>query len=167
MFKNNTFLSRVTKQHDRALAKWIGLLGWPLRQIIHNVCQVMVRSYPVPENPSAHQPVNWPRFIFTRQNVRARIECCWFFLNIIMLQLPPQTQGHWYQGKPHGIVPSFRWVICALWKALSELMVSVSRTSRHVLNSPPHASTEQNVVWLWVCLDRTTFTIYVLIYLYN
>ena len=151
MFKNNTFLSRVTKQHDRALAKWIGLLGWPLRQIIHNVCQAMFGSYPVPENPSAHQPVNWPRFIFTRQNVRARIECCYFFLNIIMLQLPPQTQGHWYQGKPPGIVPSFRWVICALWKALSGLMVSVS--SEPVgMPATPHPMHNIHRFWTRFCV---------------
>ena len=162
MFKNKTFLSRVTKQHDRALAKWIGLLGWPLRQIIHNVCQVMVESYPVPENPSAHQPVNWPRFIFTRQNVRAR-----FCYNFRLKHKDIDTRGN-----PHGIVPSFRWVICALWKALSGLMVSVSRTSRHALNSPPNASTDMmlrdfDFAESSVCLDRTTFTIYVLIYLYN
>lgn len=150
MFKNSTFLSTVTKQHDRALSKWIGHLGWPLRQIIHNVClkpgKLWLESTPY-QKTHLHTNLSIDPDLFLRAKTWERVLSVVFFCNIIMLQLPPQTQGHWYQGKPHGIVPSFRWVICALWKALSGLTVSVSRPSEPVgMPSTPHPMHPQNKI---------------------
>ena len=137
----------MTEHWQNELVIWVGLsdklfimsalnqasYGWKVphtrKPICTPTCQLTQIYFYAPKRESAY----WALFFF--------------FCNIIMLQLPPQTQGHWYQGKPHGIVPSFRWVICALWKALSGLTVSVSRPSEPVgMPSTPHPMQPQNKI---------------------